>query len=220
MIFDLLPQNWRTLLYDELQKPYIKELEQFLLDEYKNHTVYPSMENLFNAFKLCDFDKLKIVIIGQDPYINPHQAHGLAFSVLEPTPPPPSLKNIFKELQDDLGVVAQTTNLSHWASQGVLLLNAIMSVREGESLSHQKRGWESFSDSVLKVINDRKENIVFILWGSYAIKKGLFLDDSKHLVIKSPHPSPLSAHRGFFGSKPFSKTNEYLKYHSKDVIEW
>ncbi len=221
MIFDTFPASWRDILSNELEKPYITELEQFLANEYKNHTIYPSADNLFNAFRYCSFDDARVVIIGQDPYINPAQAHGLAFSVLEPTSPPPSLKNIFKELVDDIGCAyPSTTELKSWASQGVLLLNAIMSVRESESLSHQNRGWEEFSDSVLKIINDKKEHIVFIIWGSYAIKKGSFIDSSRHLIITSPHPSPLSAYRGFFGSKPFSRANRYLIDNNILPIEW
>ncbi|HSM63527.1 MAG TPA: uracil-DNA glycosylase [Gillisia sp.] len=215
--------TWKKVLNEEFNKPYFKELNEFVSEEYKNNTCYPKHTNIFEAFNKATFDKVKVVVIGQDPYHGEGQANGLCFSVSKGISNPPSLKNIFKELESDLGIKhdPESGDLEKWANQGVLLLNAVLSVREGEAGSHQKLGWEKFTDAVIKVLSEEKENLVFLLWGGYAKKKGRKIENSKHLVLTSGHPSPLSANRGFwFGNKHFSKTNEYLIAHNKTPINW
>jgi uracil-DNA glycosylase len=213
--------SWKSKLMPEFEKEYFIRLSEFIKDEYQSKTIYPPGSFIFNAFNLCSFQKVKAVIIGQDPYHGPGQAHGLCFSVREGTGFPPSLINIFKEIESDLGIKRpQNGNLERWAAQGVLLLNATLTVRAHQAGSHQKRGWEQFTDSVISILNEEKENIVFFLWGAYAQKKGESIDRSKHLVLESVHPSPLSASRGFFGNKHFSTCNEYLRSHGIEQINW
>ncbi len=216
-----IESSWKERLQAEFDKPYFEGLTQFVRKEYATHTVYPPGNLIFNAFDQCPFDLVKVVIIGQDPYHEPRQAHGLCFSVNDGIPFPPSLQNIFKEITEDLGIPAPVSgNLLRWAKQGVLLLNATLTVRAHAAGSHQNKGWETFTDAVIHRLAEEKEHLVFILWGSYAQKKGDFIDTSKHLVLKSPHPSPLSAHRGFFGNKHFSKANEYLIKTQQTPISW
>lgn len=216
-----IEESWKMHLAPEFEKPYFVTLTDFVRNEYKSGTIYPPGKLIFNAFNLCPFDKTKVVIIGQDPYHGPGQAHGLCFSVNDGVAFPPSLVNIFKEIQNDLGTpVPSTGNLTRWAHQGVLLLNATLTVRAHQAGSHQRKGWEEFTDAAIRCLAEKKEHIVFILWGSYAQKKGAFIDRNKHLVLASAHPSPLSAYNGFFGNKHFSRTNEYLTAHGKDPIQW
>jgi uracil-DNA glycosylase len=213
--------TWKSKLKDEFEKEYFVKLSEFVKDEYKMKTAYPPGSLIFNAFNLCPFQKVKAVIIGQDPYHGPGQAHGLCFSVKEGVGFPPSLINIFKEIELDMGLVRpESGNLERWASQGVLLLNATLTVRANQAGSHQKKGWEEFTDSVISIINNEKQNIVFFLWGAYAQKKGESIDRSKHLVLESVHPSPLSASRGFFGNRHFSKCNNYLIKNGIEPIDW
>ncbi|MEJ5168775.1 MAG: uracil-DNA glycosylase [Arcobacteraceae bacterium] len=213
--------SWKEVLKDEFTKEYFVELKRFLIEEKQNYTIYPKGSDMFNAFSYTPFDDVKVVIIGQDPYHGANQAHGLAFSVLDGVAFPPSLRNIFQELNSDIGCpTPKSGNLSSWAKQGVFLINTVLSVREGQAHSHAKHGWEIFTDSVIKKISDKKQNVVFILWGSPAIAKSKLIDSSKHHIITSPHPSPLSSYRGFFGSKPFSKTNEFLASRGIEKIEW
>lgn len=216
-----LPVSWREVFRNETEKEYFEKLLIFIAKERKECTIYPSEENMFTAFKLTPFSEIKVVILGQDPYHNPHQAHGLSFSVPQGIKIPPSLKNIFKELQADLQTPAPTSgNLSNWATQGVLLLNSVLSVRENKPGSHANKGWEQFTDFVIKTIADKKESVVFILWGNYAQTKTKFINTDKHLILAAPHPSPLSAYQGFFGSKPFSKVNNFLVSRSLEPINW
>jgi uracil-DNA glycosylase len=217
-----IEESWKKILEKEFEKDYFKELAEFVKQEYKKSTVYPPAKFIFNAFDLTPFDKVKVVILGQDPYHGEKQANGLAFSVNDNVVIPPSLVNIYKEIESDLGVKTKNKNgnLENWAKQGVLMLNATLTVKAAQAGSHQNKGWEKFTDVVVKILSEQKENLVFILWGSYAQKKGSVIDESKHLVIKSVHPSPLSAYSGFFGSKPFSQTNSYLIFSGKDPIEW
>jgi uracil-DNA glycosylase len=213
--------GWREKLREEFEKEYFAALTDFVREEYRTRQVFPPGNRIFNAFDLCPFNRVKVVIIGQDPYHNIGQAHGLCFSVTDGTEYPPSLVNIFKELNRDLGVpVPASGNLERWARQGVLLLNAILTVRAHQALSHQNKGWERFTDSVISVLNRDRDNIVFMLWGAYAQNKGASIDPSRHLVLKTVHPSPLSAHRGFFGCSHFSKCNEWLKERGMEPIEW
>lgn len=213
--------SWKEVLKDEFTKEYFVELKRFLIEERQNYTIYPKSSDMFNAFSYTPFDDVKVVIIGQDPYHGANQAHGLAFSVLDGVPFPPSLRNIFQELNSDIGCpTPKSGNLSSWAKQGVFLINTVLSVREGQAHSHAKHGWEIFTDNVIKKISEKKQNVVFILWGSPAIAKSKLIDSSKHHIITSPHPSPLSSYRGFFGSKPFSKTNEFLASRGIEKIEW
>jgi len=213
--------TWKSSLENELNKKYFIELMTFIEHEQKTQTIYPVDKNIFNAFSLISLDKVKVVILGQDPYHKEGQAHGLAFSVLKNITFPPSLRNIFKEYSSDLGYANPSSgNLTQWAEQGVFLLNAVLTVREGEANSHKGQGWEVFTDAVIKKISDEKENVVFILWGKPAQLKSKLIDENKHLVLKAPHPSPLSSYRGFFGSKPFSKVNAYLKEHNINEIDW
>lgn len=214
-------KSWRDALADELQKPYLQELKQTLVNEKLHHTIYPEEQNIFNAYNTTDFDDVKVVILGQDPYHGPEQAHGLAFSVLNGVKHPPSLVNIFKELHDDIGCAyPATSELTKWAEQGVFLLNVILTVRAANAASHKDIGWEHFTDATIKAISEKKEHVVFILWGKPAQMKEKLIDTTKHYILKSPHPSPLSSYRGFFGSKPFSKTNEYLIANNKEPIQW
>lgn len=216
-----IEQSWKIALSDEFEKPYFATLTNFVKSEYKTSRVYPPGNLIFNAFDQCPFDKLKVVILGQDPYHGPGQAHGLCFSVNDGMAFPPSLRNIFKELNDDLGIaIPKSGNLSEWAKQGVLLLNATLTVRGNQAASHQKKGWEEFTDAVIQKINSEKEHVVFLLWGNYAIGKSKFIDANKHLVLTSVHPSPLSASRGFFGNKHFSRTNTFLKEKGIAPIQW
>jgi len=216
-----IEESWQNVLQDEFEKPYFKNLVSFVKDEYTSQKVYPRGDQIFNAFALCPFDQVKVVILGQDPYHGPNQANGLAFSVNDQVRTPPSLVNIFKEIKSDLGkALPPTGNLERWARQGVLLLNATLTVRAGNAGSHQKKGWEEFTDAVVRQVNAHKEHVVFMLWGAYAQKKGAFIDESKHLVLKAAHPSPFAADRGFFGSKHFSKANDYLMAHGKEPIDW
>lgn len=213
--------SWKAVLKEEFEKPYFEDLVNFVKSDYKTYTVYPPGNRIFSAFYFTPFDEVKVVIIGQDPYHGPNQANGLCFSVADGVRQPPSLQNIFKEMHDDLGVpVPASGNLERWAKQGVLLLNASLTVRASQAGSHQNKGWETFTDAVIQKLSDEKENLVFILWGAYAQKKGSIIDTAKHFIIKSPHPSPFSAHNGFFGSKPFSKTNAYLKKENMQEIDW
>lgn len=213
--------SWKAQLNDEFEKPYFQELIHFVRQEYLTQTVYPPAREIFRAFDCCDFGKTSVVIIGQDPYHAPGQANGLCFSVRDGVRMPPSLVNIFKELQNDLGKpFPQSGDLERWARQGVLLLNATLTVRASSPGSHQHRGWEEFTDGTIRRISEAKENIVFILWGAYAQKKGEIIDRGKHKVIASAHPSPFSADRGFFGSKPFSQTNDYLRNMGLQEIDW
>jgi uracil-DNA glycosylase len=213
--------SWKNLLQTEFDKAYFKDLASFVKEEYKNNQVFPPAKQIFAAFDFTPFDKVSVVIIGQDPYHGVGQANGLCFSVNPGMSLPPSLKNIYKELENDISKnPSENGDLSHWAKQGVLMLNATLTVRANQAGSHQNRGWEIFTDAIIKLINQEKNNVVFILWGAYAQKKGTFIDTKKHLIIKSAHPSPLSAHNGFWGSKPFSKTNHYLKSMGLQEIEW
>lgn len=216
-----IEQSWKIRLQDEFGKPYFESLTTFVKQEYQQHPVYPPGKYIFNAFNLCPFDKIKVVIIGQDPYHGPGQAHGLCFSVQDGIPFPPSLVNIFKEIQNDLGIpLPKTGNLTRWAEQGVFLLNATLTVRAHMAGSHQKKGWEQFTDEIIRIIAQQKQHVVFLLWGAYAQKKSEMIDKTRHLVLESVHPSPLSASRGFFGNHHFSATNNYLKIHQKEPINW
>ena len=216
-----IEQSWKEHLQTEFDKPYFKDLTDFVREEYARGPVYPPGRLIFNAFNLCPFDQVKVVIIGQDPYHEPGQAHGLCFSVNDGVPFPPSLRNIFKEISDDLGrPVPPSGDLSRWARQGVLLLNATLTVRAGAAGSHQGRGWEEFTDAVIRELNDNRNGLVFILWGGYAKKKGSIIDRSRHLVLSSAHPSPLSAYNGFFGNHHFSLANKWLQEHGVLPIEW
>lgn len=213
--------DWDEVLQEEVQKPYFQDLRYTLAREYKQHTVYPPKELLFSALKLTPYERTRVVILGQDPYHGPGQAHGLSFSVMPGVRIPPSLQNIYKELESDLGISAPNHGyLLHWAEQGVLMLNAVLTVREGQPNSHKGLGWERFTDAIMMKLNERLEPLVFILWGSYAQQKGAFIDRRRHKVIRSPHPSPLSAHRGFLGSRPFSQTNDFLREHGLGPIDW
>lgn len=216
-----IEESWKQRLQPEFNKAYFTKLTDFVRQEYSQGTIYPPGKLIFNAFNLCPFDKVKVVIIGQDPYHGPGQAHGLCFSVNDGIAFPPSLVNIFKEIKADLGKEIPTSgNLTRWAEQGVLLLNATLTVRAHQAGSHQKQGWETFTDAVIRLLAEERENLVFILWGAYAQRKGAFIDGNKHLVLSSAHPSPLSAYNGFFGNKHFSKANEYLKAAGREEIEW
>jgi uracil-DNA glycosylase len=213
--------SWKKALSAEFDKPYFTELADFVRNEYQSEIVYPPPKFVFRAFELCPFDKVKVVILGQDPYHGPKQANGLCFSVNEKISVPPSLQNIYKEIQDDLDVQRPSNgNLTCWAEQGILLLNATLTVRANTPGSHQHRGWEEFTDAIIKALSDKKEHLVFLLWGKYAQEKGAHIDKEKHLVLIAAHPSPFSACNGFFGCRHFSKTNEYLKKHGEKEIEW
>jgi uracil-DNA glycosylase len=216
-----IEESWKQRLEGEFVKDYFVRLTEFVRNEYRTNTVFPPGSLIFNAFNLCPFDKVKAVIIGQDPYHGPGQAHGLCFSVKDGVAFPPSLVNIFKEIRSDLGIAApRSGNLERWAKQGVLLLNATLTVRAHQAGSHQRKGWEEFTDQVIEILNREKHNLVFFLWGAYALKKGESIDRTRHLVLESVHPSPLSASRGFFGNRHFSRCNEYLVSHGIKPIKW
>lgn len=217
-----IEESWRQHIGNEFEKQYFIDLIKFVRYEYTTTTCYPPGKLIFNAFNLCPFDKVKVVIIGQDPYHEPGQAHGLSFSVCDGVPFPPSLQNIFKEIEQDLGMpIPMTGNLTRWAEQGVLLLNATLTVRAHQAASHQRRGWEEFTDAAIKALNADRDNLVFILWGGYARSKAPLIDSSRHLILQSVHPSPLSANRGgWFGNHHFSRANAYLTEHGKEPINW
>ena len=216
-----IEDSWKQRLQGEFDKPYFARLVAFVKQEYSQHKCYPPASLIFNAFNLCPFDKLKVVLLGQDPYHEPGQAHGLCFSVNDGVPFPPSLLNIFKEIKDDCGTeIPHSGNLTRWAQQGVLLLNATLSVREHQAGSHQRQGWEEFTDAVISTVSREKNHVVFILWGAYAQSKASLIDTSRHLVLRSPHPSPLSAHRGFFGNHHFSLANQYIVQNGGSEIIW
>lgn len=217
----ILKNDWQNLLEDEFEKDYYLKLRKFLIDEYNSKTIYPNMYDIFNALHYTEYKDVKVVILGQDPYHGPNQAHGLSFSVKPGVPAPPSLINIYKELNSDLGCyIPNNGYLKKWADQGVMLLNTVLTVRAGEANSHKNMGWEHFTDKIISLLNEREDPIVFILWGSNAQSKLKIITNPKHYIIKSVHPSPLSSHRGFFGSKPFSKTNEFLSSIDKKSIDW
>lgn len=216
-----IEESWKKALAAEFEKDYFLRLVAFVRQEYQTTTIYPPGRLIFNAFHLCPYDKVKVVIIGQDPYHGPGQAHGLCFSVNDGVPFPPSLQNIFKEIHDDTGApIPPTGNLTRWAEQGVLLLNATLTVRAHCAGSHQRKGWEEFTDAAIRVLAEHRDHLVFILWGSYAQKKGAFIDRNRHLVLTSVHPSPLSAYHGFFGNHHFSRANAYLQEHGETPICW
>lgn len=216
-----IESSWKTVLTDEFASPYFEELSGIVKQAYLDGTVYPPPKLIFNAFELCPFDNVSVVILGQDPYHGKGQAHGLCFSVPDGVTPPPSLQNMYKEIKDDLGIeVPSSGNLERWAKQGALLLNATLTVLPGQAGSHQGLGWERFTDAVIQKIAEEKEHVVFLLWGKYAQEKGSIIDESKHLVLKAAHPSPFSASGGFFGCRHFSKTNDYLEAHGKKPIDW
>ncbi|MCI8445674.1 MAG: uracil-DNA glycosylase [Bacilli bacterium] len=216
----MINQKWDVILKDEMKKDYFRKLGIFVKQEYRHKTIFPAYGNIFNALRYTDYDQVKVVILGQDPYHGDGEAHGLSFSVQEGVKRPPSLQNIFKELELDLGIVRTKNDLTDWASQGVLLLNSIMTVERNKPLSHKDKGWENFTDFVIRSLNDREKPVIFVLWGSYARSKKAYITNPQHYIIESVHPSPLSAHRGFFGSKPFSKINTFLKNHQMEEIHW
>ena len=217
----MIGNKWDDILKEEYKKEYFSKLIDFIKNEYKTKTIYPKQNEVFNAFRYTDFDDVKVVILGQDPYHGPNQAEGLSFSVSNEVLKPPSLKNIFKELESDLGIpFPEDNSLKPWAKQGVLLLNAVLTVEEHKPTSHKDKGWEIFTDNVIKTLNKREKPIVFILWGAYARAKKEYITNPKHYIIESAHPSPFSARNGFFGSKPFSKTNEFLKKNNIKEIDW
>ncbi len=216
-----IANSWKQILCDEFSKVSFSNLVQFIRNEYANHKIYPPGKLIFSAFDHCSFENLKVVILGQDPYHGPNQANGLCFSVNDGVKMPPSLVNIFKEINNDLNIpMPATGNLERWADQGVLLLNATLTVRSSSPASHQNKGWEEFTDVVIRKISEENQNVVFVLWGAYAQRKGVMIDRNKHCVLESPHPSPFSADRGFFGCKHFSKTNEYLRSNGRTEINW
>lgn len=215
----MINKEWDVILKEEFNKDYFKALGRFIKNEYKTKTVFPNYDNIFNSLRYTDYDQIKVVIIGQDPYHGDNEAHGLAFSVLDGVRRPPSLNNIYKELSDDLGIKRESNNLSDWAKQGVLLLNTIMTVEKDKPLSHANKGWEIFTDNIISQISKREKPVVFILWGNFARSKKQMID-SRHFIIESAHPSPLSASRGFFGSKPFSKANVWLEKQGYEKIKW
>lgn len=216
----MINKKWDVVLKDEFESPYFEKLGVFVKNEYRHKTIYPEYKDIFNALRYTDYDDVKVVILGQDPYHGDKEAHGLSFSVREGIPMPPSLRNIFKELKDDIGVVRTQTDLTDWAKQGVLLLNSIMTVVKDTPLSHKDRGWEIFTDNIIKKLGEREKPMVFILWGSYARSKKELIQNKNHLILESVHPSPLSASRGFFGSKPFSKANQFLEKNGMSKINW
>ena len=217
----IFKNDWEQYLQEEMQKPYYRELRQFLIGEYRSRQIFPDMYSIFNAMHYTSYADTKVVILGQDPYHEPGQAHGLSFSVLPNVPPPPSLINIFKELETDLGCTMPDNGcLEPWARQGVLLLNAVLTVQAHRANSHQGKGWEIFTDKIISLLNQREKPMVFILWGSPARRKKAMITNPKHCIIESPHPSPLSAYRGFFGSRPFSRANEFLKSTGQEPINW
>jgi len=213
--------TWKKRLHEEFKKPYFLSLADFVKKEYKTQAVFPAGKQIFNAFSHCPFDQVRVVILGQDPYHGPGQAHGLCFSVPDGIRQPPSLQNIFKEIKADTGKsVPPSGSLVHWADQGVLLLNATLTVRANSPGSHQNKGWETFTDEVVRLLSDEREGLVFLLWGAYAQRKGAIINSERHLVLRAAHPSPFAAHRGFFGCRHFSKTNEYLKSRGLAPVDW
>jgi len=217
----IIEEGWKSVLMDQFQSPYFRTLKEFLVEEKKKYTLYPPGRLIFNAFQRTPFEKVKVVILGQDPYHGSGQAHGLCFSVPQGIPKPPSLVNIFKELHSDLGIpIPEHGNLEKWADQGVLLINATLTVRDSQAGSHQKQGWETFTNRVIEVVSQEKSGVVFLLWGRFAQAKETLIDSGKHLILKSAHPSPLSAYNGFFGCRHFSLTNEYLENQGKNRIDW
>lgn len=216
----MINKKWDVVLKDELKKDYFKKLGIFVKNEYKNKQIFPPYENIFDALRFTDYDDVKVVILGQDPYHGLGEAHGLSFSVKQGVKMPPSLRNIFKELYNDLGITRTNTDLTDWAKQGVLLLNSIMTVQKDTPLSHKDKGWEIFTDDIIRILNERETPVIFILWGSFARSKKDLITNKRHIIIESAHPSPLSASRGFFNSKPFSKTNKYLKELGIKEINW
>ena len=216
----MINKSWDIILKNDLKSNYFKKLGLFVKQEYQKKIIYPKYENIFNALRLTDYDDVKVVILGQDPYHGENEAHGLSFSVLKGVRRPPSLNNIFIELYNDLGIKRENNDLSDWAKQGVLLLNSIMTVVKDHPLSHKNIGWEEFTDNIIKYLNNREKPVVFILWGSFARSKKELITNKKHLIIESAHPSPLSASRGFFGSKPFSKCNNFLEKNGMEKINW
>jgi uracil-DNA glycosylase len=217
----VFPDGWQQVVAEEMQRPYYRELLTRLAEEYSKHTVYPDMDHIFQAINWTPYDNVKVVILGQDPYHGAGQAHGLSFSVQPGVKKPPSLQNIFKELRSDLGCeIPNNGNLEHWAKQGVLLLNAVLTVREGQPNSHRKLGWEKFTDRIIAALGQRERPLVFILWGRHAQEKAALINRERHLILASAHPSPLSAHNGFFGSRPFSRANEFLKSTGQTEIDW
>lgn len=216
----MINKNWDVILKDEFSKEYFKKLGTFVKKEYQTKTCFPPYKDIFNALRYTDYDEVKVVILGQDPYHGTGEAHGLSFSVHDEIKRPPSLNNIFKELQDDLGVNRTHNDLTPWAKQGVLLLNSIMTVEKDKALSHKDRGWEIFTDTIIQKLNEREKPMVFILWGSFARSKKSFITNPNHYIVEAVHPSPLSAYHGFFGSKPFSKTNQFLISHGMDPIDF
>lgn len=216
-----MKDTWKNLLEEEKGKDYFKKLEEFLDNEYKTNAIYPERGNIYNALDLTSYENTNVVILGQDPYHGPHQAHGLSFSIAsEEAKFPPSLRNMFKELKSDLGIERTKRNLTDWTEQGVLLLNTVLTVQAGKAASHRKKGWEKFTDTIIKKLNDKDEEVIFVLWGGDAKKKIPLLTNPIHKIIEGVHPSPLSAYNGFFGSKPFSKVNEYLIESGKTPINW
>jgi len=216
----LINKTWDPILKQEFEKDYFKKLGIFVKSEYKNKIIYPKYENIFNALRFTDYDDVKVVILGQDPYHGENEAHGLSFSVQKGVKRPPSLNNIFKELYDDLKIKRDENDLTDWAKQGVLLLNSIMTVVKDSPLSHKEKGWETFTDNIIRYLNDREKPVIFVLWGSYARSKKVLITNKQHLILEAPHPSPLSASRGFFGSKPFSKINNFLEKNKIEKINW
>lgn len=216
----MINKKWDIILDKEFKKDYFKKLGIFVKSEYKNKIVYPKYSDIFKCLRLTDYDDVKVVIIGQDPYHGENEAHGLCFSVKEGVKMPPSLLNIFKELESDLNIKRTSTDLTDWANQGILLLNSIMTVLKDKPLSHKEKGWEIFTDNIIKYLNEREKPIIFVLWGNYARSKKDLIDSKKHYIIESAHPSPLSASRGFFGSKPFSKINTILEKNGEEKIKW
>lgn len=221
-LFDALPPSWRAVLDDTIQHPQCQQLAAFLATEYAaDHPIYPALTDVFRAFQVTPFEQVRVVLLGQDPYHGANQAHGLSFSVPNGVPTPPSLRNIVRELASDLALSpVQSTDLTPWARQGVLLLNATLTVRAGQAGSHQRQGWEYFTDQVIAQVNALREDVVFILWGNYALQKASLIDEQRHCVIRAVHPSPLSAHRGFFGHRPFSNTNHFLQQRGHAPIDW
>ena len=215
-----LPTDWQNILANETQKEYFKQLEEFLDDEYQKEIIFPKQEDIFSCFEATPFQDVQVVILGQDPYHGDNQAHGLSFSVLPDEKLPPSLRNIYQELASDLEIHKENGYLMSWATQGVLLLNTVLTVRKGKAHSHKEKGWETFTDEVIKKLNERKDPIIFVLWGKPAQLKKKMIDTDKHYIIEAPHPSPLSAYRGFFGSQPFSVINDLLKKQGKSPINW
>ncbi|MHC5372466.1 uracil-DNA glycosylase [Enterococcus sp. LJL120] len=217
----IIENSWQEILAEEFQKPYYQQLRQFLKQEYQSQTIYPDMYHIYEALELTPYEKVKVVMLGQDPYHGPNQAHGLAFSVQLGVKIPPSLVNIYKELQNDLGIEpVKHGNLVAWAKQGVLLLNTVLTVRNGQANSHRNHGWEELTNAIIEKLNERKQPIVFILWGKPAQEKAKMIDGNRHIILMAPHPSPLSAYRGFFGSKPFSKANQALIALGETPIDW